>query len=134
MISNCVINLSPEKSLVFAEIARVLKPGGQMHVSDIVAQEMPEDLRSRTDLLTSCIAGAIPEADYLQGLRDAGLVDVEVTERLIYDEQKLRSFLNSDELPVSQDARQVTREEADQIAKKLAGKIASVKVRARKPE
>ena len=132
-MSTCVINLAAEKAKVFAEIARVLKPGGQMHVSDIVAEEMPEELRSRTDLLTACIAGAIPEAEYLQGLRDAGLVDVEVTERLIYDEQKILSFLNSDELPVSQDARQVTREEADKIARSLAGKIASVKVRARKP-
>jgi SAM-dependent methyltransferase len=85
VISNCVINLSPEKERVFAEIARVLKPGGRFSISDIVAERMPEHLKADDKAYAACVSGAIPEADYLGGLRKAGLVDVEVTERFAYD-------------------------------------------------
>ena len=85
VISNCVINLSPDKPRVFAEIARVLRPGGRLLVSDIVAEEIPAWLRDNESLYNSCIAGAISEEDYLAGLRAAGLADVEVRERLVYE-------------------------------------------------
>ena len=96
VISNCVINLSPEKDRVFAEIARVLRPGGQMLVSDIVAESLPEEIRSLPAAYSSCIAGAISEADYVAGLRTAGLTDVEVRDRLIYDAGQLASFVTSE--------------------------------------
>ncbi len=85
VISNCVINLSPEKERVFAEIARVLRPGGRIRISDIVAEELPEWVRADPDLYGACIGGAIPEAEYVAGLEHAGLVDVTVEERLRYD-------------------------------------------------
>ena len=85
VISNCVINLSPEKDRVFAEIRRVLKPGGRFSISDIVAESMPEHLKRDDKAYAACVSGAIPEADYVDGLRRAGLVDVEVTERVAYD-------------------------------------------------
>lgn len=96
VISNCVINLSPEKSRVFSEIARVLKPGGQMLVSDIMVEHLPEELRQSKELYSSCIAGAIPEKEYLQGLQDAGLTDVEVRGRLVYDQDHIKGLVDSE--------------------------------------
>jgi AhpD family alkylhydroperoxidase len=89
VISNCVINLSPEKPRVFAEIARVLKPGGKMLVSDIVAEDLPDELRAIPAFYASCLGGAIGEEEYLAGLRAAGLVDTEVRGRLVYDAEQL---------------------------------------------
>jgi arsenite methyltransferase len=79
IISNCVINLSPNKPQVFREIFRVLKPGGRIAVSDIVTSgPMPEALRNDLDAWSACVSGAIPAEDYAEGLRDAGFVDVQV--------------------------------------------------------
>ncbi|MHB0981459.1 MAG: arsenite methyltransferase [Thermoleophilia bacterium] len=91
VISNCVINLSPEKPRVFAEIARVLKPGGKMLVSDIVAEDLPDELRAIPAFYASCLGGAISEEEYLAGLRAVGLVDAEVRGRLVYDADQLVS-------------------------------------------
>ena len=79
VISNCVVNLSPEKDKVLAEIARVLRPGGRIGISDVVA----EDRLSRADRAVrgshvGCIAGALSISEYRDGLTAAGLVDVEV--------------------------------------------------------
>lgn len=74
VISNCVINLADDKSKVFAEMFRVLKPGGRVAVSDIALKrdDMPEALRTSAAALVGCIAGAISTDDYESGLRDAG--------------------------------------------------------------
>ncbi|MFH1532967.1 MAG: arsenite methyltransferase [Pseudomonadota bacterium] len=95
VISNCVINLSPEKDKVFAEIARVLRPGGHLSVSDIVARDLPDWARHDVDLIGSCVGGAIPEEDYAAGLRAAGLEDVEVVERMIYDQAQIAAFIGA---------------------------------------
>ncbi len=79
VISNCVINLSPDKPAVFREIARVLKPGGRMHVSDIVLHgELPEELKQLTEAYTGCISGAWQKSDYLRAIADAGLGEITV--------------------------------------------------------
>lgn len=79
VISNCVINLAEDKSAVFREIARVLKPGGRLAVSDIaLKQELPEELGSDLMAYVGCIAGAIPIDEYRAGLIQAGLSNVEV--------------------------------------------------------
>jgi SAM-dependent methyltransferase len=79
VISNCVINLSPDKPRVFREVHRVLKPGGRMIVSDIVLNRpLPESARNDADLYAACIAGARLRDDYLQTIRDAGFEKVEV--------------------------------------------------------
>jgi SAM-dependent methyltransferase len=137
VISNCVINLSPEKPRVFAEIARVLKPGGRMLVSDIVADTLPDSIRSSPALYSSCVAGAISEEDYAGGLRDAGLVDVEVRERIVYDDAQVEAFISS-ELPdnasVGSGCCGSNPGSAEAIAKSLTGKIWSAKFFARKPK
>jgi ubiquinone/menaquinone biosynthesis C-methylase UbiE len=77
VISNCVINLAPDKSAVFREIARVLKPGGRVAVSDIVLKKMlPRELAENSAAWCGCIAGAVPVADYIAGLNAVGLSDV----------------------------------------------------------
>lgn len=124
VISNCVINLSPDKPRVFREIARVLKPGGRMRVSDVVAQELPAAIRANPSLYSSCIAGAISEADYLAGLRSAGLIDVEVRERVVYEAAQLRALVGS-ELGVD--------DETAKLAESAVGKVWSAIVVARKP-
>ena len=79
VISNCVVNLSPEKEKVLAEIARVLRPGGRVGLSDIVAEDRltPADRANRGSYV-GCIAGALSVSEYRDGLAAAGLVDVEV--------------------------------------------------------
>jgi arsenite methyltransferase len=130
VISNCVINLSPEKKNVFREIARVLKPGGQMLVSDIVAKDLPEEVREIADLYSSCIGGAISEEDYVAGLLDAGLVDVEVRDRLVYDAEQLEGIARSDLEAMCNCAQGKAMLPA--FARSLAGKVWSAKVYARR--
>jgi len=77
IISNCVINLSPDKDAVFREAVRVLKPGGRLRASDIVfAREPTAEERSDLASWTACIAGALTESDYAEKLRAAGFEDV----------------------------------------------------------
>ena len=79
VISNCVVNLSPEKDRVLAEIARVLRPGGRIGISDVVAEDRlsPAD-RAERGSHVGCIAGALSVSEYRDGLDAAGLVGVEV--------------------------------------------------------
>jgi SAM-dependent methyltransferase len=79
VISNCVVNLSPEKARVFAEAFRVLKPGGRLQIADIVAlQPLPAALRQDLELHAGCVAGAATIAEVQQMLRAAGFTDVRV--------------------------------------------------------
>ena len=80
VISNCVINLSTDKPAVLAEIARVLKPGGRIGISDVVAEDhlSPAD-RAERGSFAGCIAGSLSRREYLEGLAAAGFVDAEVT-------------------------------------------------------
>jgi hypothetical protein len=81
VISNCVINLASDKTAVFREIARVLKPGGRVAVSDIALKKaLPAELANDISAYTGCIAGAIPIADYKRGLLEAGFSNVEVVD------------------------------------------------------
>lgn len=131
VISNCVINLSPEKSRVFAEIARVLRPRGQMLVSDMMARDLPEELLALPDAYSSCVAGAIDEDEYLAGLRTAGLADVEVRDRLMYDGDQLAGAALS-QIDCSCGGDQF-KDLVHRYAAQLVGKVWSAKVYARKP-
>ena len=81
VISNCVLNLAPDKPAVFREIARILKPGGRLAVSDIALKhELPEDIAKSMAAYVGCIAGAIKIGDYREGLLAAGFEHVEIVD------------------------------------------------------
>jgi ubiquinone/menaquinone biosynthesis C-methylase UbiE len=124
IISNCVINLSPDKSAVFGEAFRVLRPGGRMTVSDIVIDgQLPQAIRSRLDAWAGCIAGALDESDYVGKIRAAGFEDVTVLSRTYAnisesaEWEEMRGLL-SDDGPDEQDMNR---------------KVASVNVQAFRP-
>jgi SAM-dependent methyltransferase len=115
IISNCVVNLSPDKPQVFREALRVLKPGGRMTVSDLVLlRPLTPELQKSVDLYVGCVAGASLRDDYLSMIRDAGFADVAVVEQSGYT--------------VGADALAEGSAEREAFAA-----VVSVKVRARKP-
>ena len=82
IISNCVINLSPDKDKVFSEAYRVLKPSGRITVSDIVTDgQLPEEIRNDPDKWAECVAGALDQEEYLEKIRNAGFKDVKILSR-----------------------------------------------------
>jgi SAM-dependent methyltransferase len=82
IISNCVINLAPDKAKVFLEAFRVLRPGGRLMVSDmVIIKPLPEEVRESIHSYTGCVAGAVPESDYLDLIRKAGFEQVKVVEK-----------------------------------------------------
>ncbi len=81
IVSNCVLNLSGDKPKVFAEAARVLRPGGRFAVSDVIASpDMDEATRADLAAYTGCIAGALTEQEFRDGLTAAGFTDIEIRE------------------------------------------------------
>jgi SAM-dependent methyltransferase len=127
VISNCVINLSPEKERVFAEVARVLKPGGRFAISDIVAEEVSARVRDQAEVYSACIGGAISEDEYSLGLKSAGLTEVEVAERYVYEASQLREMVGA----ASRDTGSTETDLASDIDA-ITGKVWSAKFRGRK--
>lgn len=119
VISNCVVNLSPEKERVFAEIARVLKPGGRFSISDITAEDLPREVVENEEAYDACIAGAIPETKYVEGLREAGLESVRVEARVPAHD-------------LAEDCGCSTCDEGSELSG-LEGKVWSVRITGRKP-
>ena len=101
VVSNCVLNLVPDKTKAFGEIFRVLKPGGHFNVSDIVLMgELPEKIRSQAALFVGCVSGAIQKKDYLNGISKAGFVDVKVQKerRVEVPREVILQYLTAEEL------------------------------------
>lgn len=100
VISNCVINLSPDKSKVFAETFRVLKPGGKLAVSDIVTDgPLPEAVKQSLSAWAGCVAGAVEAKEYIGMMEAAGFTDVSVTP-VLFDKETVDSALAEMKLDV----------------------------------
>ena len=124
VISNCVINLSPDKKRVFEEVFRVLKPGGRLMVSDIVLlKPLPDIIRDSVEAYVACVAGASLKDDYLEAIKTAGFGDV----RVVAEEVFPTEFILSDPTArVIMENKAITPE----MARDFAGSIISVKVAA----
>jgi arsenite methyltransferase len=141
IISNCVINLSPDKDAVFAEAYRVLRPGGRMSVSDIVVNgELPRSIRDRLDAWAGCVAGALDESDYLSKIRAAGFEKVKVISRDYATTGEIAEGEDVQLLVVGADGQVTSGEEVQALLTEagvslheLAQKVASIKVQAYKP-
>lgn len=85
IISNCVINLSPDKEAVFKEAFRVAKTGGRLMISDLVlVKDLPEEIKGSVEAYVGCLAGAIQKDEYLEFIRQAGFVDIKVISETSY--------------------------------------------------
>src|SRR5215510_5223750 len=94
IISNCVINLSPDKDRVLNEAFRVLRPGGRLAVSDIVIRgSMPQEIRHSVKLWAGCVAGALEETVYLTKLKETGFEQISVEPTRIYTADDAKEFL-----------------------------------------
>ena len=97
VISNCVINLAPDKGQVLREAFRLLKPGGRFAVSDVVSRgELPPDLRADMEAWVGCVAGALEEHEYRRLLSEAGFGNVEMQVTRVYDPRQLAESIGSD--------------------------------------
>ena len=93
IISNCVINLAPDKSKVFAEAFRVLRPGGKLAVSDIVTDgPLPETIKQSLSAWAGCVAGAIEATEYIRMMKSVGFIDVSVVP-VFFDKETVDSAL-----------------------------------------
>ncbi len=127
IISNCVINLSPDKRRVFREAFRVLKPGGRIMVSDIVlTQPIPDMIRNSIEAYIGCVAGAETKDKYLAAINDAGFTKVELAGETTFP----LKMLNND--PTVEQAIK-TLSLTPKMVKELADSVLSVKVAATKP-
>lgn len=100
VISNCVLNLVPDKRKAFAEIHRVLKPGGRFGISDVVLDgEFPEALRKAAEMYVGCVSGAIGKGEYLELLAKTGFVDVTVSREKVISipDDLLAAYLTAEE-------------------------------------
>ncbi len=120
VISNCVINLSADKSEVFREAFRVLRPGGRFAVSDIVIRgELDAKIRGSVEQWIGCVAGALEESDYRSGLEAAGFTDVEIEPTRVYSFEDARGFLAGSGID-------------EETARSADGKVVSAFIRATK--
>jgi SAM-dependent methyltransferase len=132
IISNCVVNLSPDKTKVFHEIHRVLKPGGKALIADLVAEDLPEWVTAHADLYSACVSGAVSENTYIGLAENAGLSQAWIVDRLVYDESMVRGLID-DALPIAIEALSA-RLGMDRVAflemagSQLAGRVSSIKL------
>ena len=127
VISNCVINLSPNKKRVFQEAFRALKPGGRLMVSDItLLKELPEEIRNSVAAYVGCVAGAISKKEYLEAIQAAGFEETKVLSEATFPTELLAN---------DPTARKVAKnlKLSRERAKDLVNSVVSIKVSAIKP-
>lgn len=101
IVSNCVLNLVPNKAAVFAEIFRVLKPGGHFSISDVVlVGELPAQLQHDAEMYAGCVAGAIQKSEYLNQIDRAGFVQVKLQKEkpIVIPDDILIRYLNAEQI------------------------------------
>ncbi len=126
-ISNCVINLSPNKEKVFQEIFRVLKPGGKIMISDIVLlKELPDFVKNSIDAYVGCVSGALLKEEYIRTIQNSGFQDVKIIQETTFPADFLANIPNIDSLL---EKFNLTFEEIGEVAKT----VVSVKVQGIKP-
>ncbi len=124
IISNCVINLSPEKQKVFEEAFRVLKPGGRLMVSDLVlTKELPGIIKESVEAYVGCLAGAIMKDDYLSLIKKVGFRDVEVTSQSNYPIEAMANDITAQIVKNNPNIKQ-------KDLKDVEGSVVSIKVSA----
>jgi arsenite methyltransferase len=127
IISNCVINLSPEKEAVFKEAYRVLRSGGRLLVSDMMVQGLPDEVRKNVTTWASCIGGAIKLEDYLAKIREAGFTKLEVLKNDEYSRQLVTDSLDSFIKGLSEEDQTAVRSLADKTKDSLSISHADIK-------
>lgn len=106
VVSNCVLNLVPDKPKAFAETFRVLRPGGHFSISDVVVQgELPQNLKEKAELYVGCVAGAIDKDTYLEMVKASGFTEVQVQKlrKIELPEEVLAHFLDEAEIAQSKE-------------------------------
>jgi SAM-dependent methyltransferase len=101
VVSNCVLNLIPNKAAAFSETFRILKPGGHFSVSDIVLRgELPENYKKAAELYSGCVAGAIDKYEYLETIRNAGFQNIQIQKekRIYLPDELLLEYGSADEV------------------------------------
>jgi arsenite methyltransferase len=107
VISNCVMNLVPNKEKAFAEVFRILKPGGHFSISDVVLKgELPESLRKEAELYVGCVAGAIQKEDYLNIISKAGFQNITIQreKQITVPDDILLNYISQEELKALQES------------------------------
>ncbi len=128
VISNCVINLSPDKAKVFRQIYRVLRSGGRLAVSDIVLNgELPDFIRRDFEAWAGCVAGALQEEDYLQKIKDAGFQNVQIESK-----RSVKELAYS--IKKNPEIMRKLKQEWGSNPEALLDRIVSIKVKAFKPK
>jgi SAM-dependent methyltransferase len=124
IVSNCVLNLVPNKDGVFKEISRVLKPGGHFSISDIVLEgELPEELRQAAEMYAGCVSGAIQKQAYLDLIKANGFTNIKVQKdkAIIIPDDILRRYLSEEQLSVLKQSGTGIRSITVYAEKPLAG-------------
>jgi len=101
IVSNCVLNLVPDKQKAFAEIHRALKPGGHFSISDIVLSgHLPEKIMETAELYAGCVSGGIPKDEYMKIIKDTGFenITIQKEKRVVVPDEVLASYLSTDEI------------------------------------
>ena len=108
VLSNCVLNLVPNKAAVFAEIMRVLKPGGHFSISDIVLQgELPGKWKEVAELYAGCVSGAIQQTEYLEIIKQAGFTNITIQKEkpIFIPDNLLQEYLTAEEIASYKEGR-----------------------------
>lgn len=127
VISNCVVNLSPDKRRVFAETFRVLRPGGSLMVSDIVLlKELPDSVKNSIEAYVGCLSGALMKELYIGCIREAGFQDIKIVDETFFP---IEFMANDPTGGVVIEKQELPLEELNEVA----GSVISIKVHAVKP-